>query len=122
MEAVHTLEESLKVIGAFCKLVLEAVSVLCIVLGFLVTFIGGVRARKFINVRLQFGVWLSLALEFQLAADILATTISTNLNDLVKLVVLALVRTFLNFFLQREIKEEIEIRQKRIEKMAEAME
>ncbi|MFN3359935.1 MAG: DUF1622 domain-containing protein [Pseudanabaenaceae cyanobacterium] len=122
MEAIHTLEEGLKVIGAFCKLVLEAVSILCIVLGFLITFVGGVRAKKFINLRLQFGVWLSLALEFQLAADIMATTLSTNLKDLVKLVILALVRTFLNFFLQREIKEEIEIKQKRLEKIAEATE
>ncbi|MCS6958976.1 MAG: DUF1622 domain-containing protein [Pseudanabaenaceae cyanobacterium SKYGB_i_bin29] len=122
MEAVHNLEEGLRVIGAFAKLALEASSVFCIIIGFLITFMGGVRTRKFLNVRLQLGIWMSLALEFQLAADILATTISTDFSDLIKLVVLALVRTFLNFFLQREIREEIEIRQRHLEKIAEVKE
>ncbi len=118
MDIIHSLEEGLGIIGSLAKLLLEASSVFCIILGFFITFIRGIRTRQFVNVRLQFGTWLSLALEFQLAADILAATIAPELSDLYKLVILSVIRTFLNFFLQREIKEEIEIKQKYMEMSA----
>jgi uncharacterized membrane protein len=54
----------------------------------------------------QFGTWLSLALEFQLGADIVATTTSPNRDTLIRLAVVALIRTFLNVFLARELEAE----------------
>lgn len=114
-QIIHNFETVLSFIGSIAKLGLEASSVFCIILGFFLTFVGGLSKRQFINIRLQFGTWLSLALEFQLGADILATTIAPKSDDLIKLVVLAVVRTFLNFFLQKEIKEELEIRLKQRE-------
>jgi uncharacterized membrane protein len=59
--------------------------------------------------RLTFGSWLALALEFQLGADIVATTVSPSPAHLIQLGVVALIRTFLNLFLSREI--EVERRQ-----------
>ncbi len=59
--------------------------------------------------RLTFGSWLALALEFQLGADIVATTVSPSPSHLIQLGVVALIRTFLNLFLSREI--EVERRQ-----------
>ncbi|MEB3335363.1 MAG: DUF1622 domain-containing protein [Cyanobacteriota bacterium] len=56
--------------------------------------------------RLTFGSWLALALEFQLGADIVATTISPNESNLIQLGAIALIRTFLNIFLGREIEAE----------------
>jgi uncharacterized membrane protein len=53
--------------------------------------------------RLQFGSWLALALEFQLGADIIATTVNPTLQSLGELGLLALIRTFLIFFLQKEL-------------------
>jgi uncharacterized membrane protein len=47
-----------------------------------------------------------LALEFQLGADIDATTIKPTLQSLGELAILEAIRTFLNFFLQRELATE----------------
>ena len=54
--------------------------------------------------RLSFGSWL--ALEFQLGADIVSTTISPSGQHLIQLGVVAVIRTFLNVFLAPEINAE----------------
>ena len=56
--------------------------------------------------RLTFSRYLVLGLEFQLAADIVKTAAEPTWTDLGILAVVAAIRTFLNFFLQREMKEE----------------
>jgi uncharacterized membrane protein len=56
--------------------------------------------------RLAFSRYLVVALEFQLAADIVRTAAKPSWTDLGILVVVAAIRTFLNFFLQREMREE----------------
>jgi uncharacterized membrane protein len=50
---------------------------------------------------------LALALEFQLGADIVATTASPSEQNLIQLAVVAVIRTFLNVFLGREIEAEL---------------
>ena len=45
-------------------------------------------------------------LVFQLAADILSTAVSPSWDQLGKLAVVAVIRTALNFFLTREIRDE----------------
>ncbi len=55
------------------------------------------------HVRLRLGRWLALALEFELAADILRTAIAPSWNDIGQLAAIVVLRTVLNFFLQREI-------------------
>lgn len=55
------------------------------------------------NVRLRLGRWLAVALEFGLAADILRTAVAPSWNEIGQLVVIAFLRTALNFFLQQEI-------------------
>lgn len=57
------------------------------------------------QIRLEFGQTLALSLEFQLAADIVATAVAPTWEDLSKLAAIAGIRTFLNFFLQREVQE-----------------
>ena len=59
--------------------------------------------RSFLWTRVQLSKYLVLALEFQLAADILATSIAPSWAELGKLAVVATIRTALNFFLQREL-------------------
>jgi uncharacterized membrane protein len=54
---------------------------------------------------LVFARWLVLALEFELAADILRTAISPTWNELGQLAVIAVIRTFLNYFLSKDMKE-----------------
>ncbi|HEX2446217.1 MAG TPA: DUF1622 domain-containing protein [Vicinamibacterales bacterium] len=57
--------------------------------------------RKEIWVR--FAVWLLLALEFELAADVLRTAISPTWDDVGKLGAIAAIRTALNYFLEKDI-------------------
>ncbi len=60
--------------------------------------------QRKIDVRLRLGRWLSLSLEFMLAADILKTAISPTWDDIGKLAAIAVLRTALNYFLEREIR------------------
>jgi uncharacterized membrane protein len=55
------------------------------------------------NIRLTLGRWLALALEFQLAADILKTAVAPSWDDIGKVAAIIVLRTLLNFFLAREI-------------------
>ncbi len=56
------------------------------------------------KVRIQFGSSLTVALELLLGADILATAIAPTWDDIGKLAAIAVLRTALNFFLERELK------------------
>jgi uncharacterized membrane protein len=72
----------------------------------LFTRLGGPGERSFGAVRLTLARHLSLALEFQLAADILSTAIAPSWDQIGKLAAIAVIRTGLNFFLAREIASE----------------
>ncbi|UCA12911.1 DUF1622 domain-containing protein [Aeromonas enteropelogenes] len=89
---------------------LELISVACVVIGLGKTLWLAARVRDhepgFPRIRLCFGSWLILALEFQLAADILATTIAPSQEELIRLAVIAVIRTFLNYFLGKELEEQ----------------
>ena len=47
--------------------------------------------------------WLLLGLEFMLAADIVRTAIAPTWDDIGMLGAIALIRTFLNYFLERDL-------------------
>ncbi|MEO2090332.1 MAG: DUF1622 domain-containing protein [Gemmataceae bacterium] len=57
------------------------------------------------DVRLRLGRWLVLALEFQVAADILRTAATPTWTDLGQLAAVIVLRTVLNYVLRREIAE-----------------
>ena len=101
------LKEALVRIVGILQFVLETASVICVLIGFVKTVTIGIQSRQgfVINsaVKLTFGRWLSMALEFQLAADILNTTVDPDIQGLIKLFGIALIRTFLNYFLTKEI-------------------
>lgn len=59
-------------------------------------------------VRLNVGRFLALGLEFQLASDLLRTAVAPSFEEIGKLAAVAAIRTALNYFLSREIKEERE--------------
>lgn len=58
------------------------------------------------EVRLTLGRWLAVGLEFELAADILRTAVTPSWRDIEQLVAIAALRTALNYFLEREIRQE----------------
>lgn len=106
MDIVFLKEGLVNVVGIL-QFVLETASVICVLIGFVKTVYVGIRSRQefVINteVKLTFGRWLAMALEFQLAADILNTTVDPDIEGLIKLFGIALIRTFLNYFLTKEI-------------------
>ena len=61
---------------------------------------------SFVLVRLSLGRYLTLGLEFQLAADVLRTAIAPSFSEIGQLAAIAAIRTALNYTLRREIDEE----------------
>ncbi len=51
----------------------------------------------------RYGMWLLLGLEFALAADIIDSVISPTWQDVGKLGAIAVIRTFLNYFLEKDL-------------------
>jgi uncharacterized membrane protein len=71
----------------------------------------GVSNHERREVWLRYARWLVAGLTFQLAADIIETTITTSWDAIGRIAVIALIRTFLNFFLERDV-EEVRLRQR----------
>ena len=124
--AVDSLNSWLEGMAGALRLLLESVSVVCVAIGF-VTALGeslrllGRRQSQgpgLNRIRLRFGSWLSMALEYQLAADIVATTTAPSDQNLIKLAAVAVIRTFLNVFLGREIEAEQKLEDARRERMS----
>lgn len=105
-------EELMHELVLFCKLIIEGIAVLIIVLSVVKAVPKVVRVFKrtrseifYSKIRLELGLNLVLALEFLLAADVLGTAISPNWHDIGVLAAIAGIRTFLNFFLEKEVKD-----------------
>jgi uncharacterized membrane protein len=91
----------------------EVAGAIIIFTGALVAFVkfvvAAIRTRRtagFVPIRLGLGRFLALGLEFQLASDILRTAIAPTLREIGELAAIAAIRTALNYFLSREIKQE----------------
>ena len=54
---------------------------------------------------LRYSRWLIAGLTFQLAADIISTSSAPSWQDVGQLAAIAVIRTFLNFFLERDQRE-----------------
>ena len=57
-----------------------------------------------IQARIQFGSAVAVSLELLLGADVLATAVAPTWDEIGKLASIAIIRTTLNFFLERELK------------------
>jgi uncharacterized membrane protein len=111
MEALKTAEEVILPLVRWLRLALESAGAFWIAVGFahaLVALIAAHLNRRtstFTVVRLTFSRYLSLALEFQLASDILSTAVAPTWDEIGKLAATAVIRTALNYFLSREMEE-----------------
>jgi uncharacterized membrane protein len=102
-----------QLVGVLVRLV-EGAAALVIFAGAVTGFVQFVRASVrlrnspdgFSAVRLGLGRFLALGLEFQLASDLLRTAVAPSFEQIGKLAAVAAIRTPLNFFLARELKEE----------------
>lgn len=93
------------------RLVVEFVGATIIAVGLVVVLLTILRSLtstgdfSFTRIHIRFARYLSLALEFQLAADILSTAVAPTWEQIGKLGAIAIIRTALNYFLQKEIHE-----------------
>jgi len=55
---------------------------------------------------LRYARWLVAGLTLQLAADIIETSISTNWQTIGRVGAIAVIRTFLNYFLERDVTQQ----------------
>ena len=107
------MEEVFKEVAGYIALGVEASAALVIAYGAIQALGGSFRAviekrsqvgqRK--DVWLNFGVWLLLGLEFELAADIVRTAIAPTWTDIGQLAAIGVIRTFLNFFLEKDLEK-----------------
>lgn len=109
------LEPTVQVVVGWVRLGVEVVGASVVVVGVLIALVQCVRAliarqgADFNAIRLVLARYLALALEFQLGADILSTTVAPSLQQIEMLGAIAVIRTALNFFLGREMREEQEL-------------
>jgi uncharacterized membrane protein len=123
-ELIENIKSGLDKWGELAEIVLDALSLLCIIAGVIISLVRAVEYHKRLpgyhplhtQFRMIFGGWLVVALEFQLAADIAGTIVSPTSAQLIELGAIALVRTFLNYFLGKELKEDNELLRSRMEK------
>jgi uncharacterized membrane protein len=94
------------------RLIVETTGASIIGLGVIVAAYQFVRAlvppqiESYNGIRLTLARYLALALEFQLGADILSTAIAPSWDQIGKLGAIAAIRTGINYFLMREMREE----------------
>jgi len=103
-------EEWLYVIVESSVLAIYLIAAVAIIYGTFEAAVGSLKAaiRGEDNLRqvgISFGRWLITGLSFMLAADILETMIETDWEGIGRLAAVAAIRTFLNFFLERDLRE-----------------
>jgi uncharacterized membrane protein len=73
---------------------------------FVVSSVQDRRTERLTPIRLAFARYLTLGLEFQLAGDILRTAVAPTYREIGQLAAIAAIRTALNYFVGREIRQE----------------
>lgn len=106
------LKEWLVVITQQAVVIIDLMALIVIVIGTFEAFIRGgwvlIASRsghERRDVWLRYARWLVAGLTFQLAADILETSITPSWEEIAKVGAIAVIRTFLNFFLERDLNE-----------------
>jgi uncharacterized membrane protein len=113
-------EEQLRGAVAWLVRLVDAAAVLIIFSGTAIAFARlvysvaqGKRADSFVALRLDLGRFLTLGLEFQIGADLLRTAVAPSFLEIGQLAAIVAIRTALNFFLTREIRDErVEVQQR----------
>ena len=92
-------------------LVIDAMVLVIIAIGTTQAFAQGLRVmllpsatgHERRDVWLHYARWLVAGLTFQLAADIVGTSLANSWEEVARLAVIAVVRTLLSFFLDKEV-------------------
>lgn len=101
---IEAAEAVANVCEAACLLAISVGTIEILVRGFLSPRrLSDLRFKK--KLWIGFASWIVLSLEFALAADIVATAIAPDWEDIGQLAAIAAIRTLLNFFLERDLEE-----------------
>ena len=91
---------------------IDAIALVIVIIAVVEAFINGMRlmvgrpdGHERRDVWLRFARWLVAALTFQLAADIAETSITEDWTSIGRIAATAAIRTFLNYFLERDLAE-----------------
>lgn len=91
---------------------IDLVALVVIALGTIEVVINGVRnalasttSHEQREVWLRYARWLVAGLTLQLGADIIETAITTSWDAVGRIAAIAVIRTFLNYFLERDLTE-----------------
>jgi uncharacterized membrane protein len=105
-------------------IVIDVMALVVIVVGTVIAFASAVKAMfSPVNgeqrraIWLHYARWLVAGLTFQLAADIIESSIVMTWEAVGRLGAIAVIRTFLNYFLERDLAE---VRERERERAAEA--
>ncbi len=91
---------------------IDAMALVIVFVGTVEAFLRGLHAmlsspsgHERRDVWLRYARWLVAGLTFQLAADIIETSITTSWEAIGRIAAVALIRTFLNYFLDRDLED-----------------
>ena len=107
------MENWLAQVTHYVALAIEAMALLIIAVGTLEAFVASMRVMLSPRAGndekralwLRYSRWLVAGLTFQLAADIVHTAIAPTWDDIGRLGAIAVIRTFLSYFLERDVEE-----------------
>jgi uncharacterized membrane protein len=106
------MEEWLHLVTKDIVVIINAMALIIIAIGTVEAFFTGLWAafpapahNRFREILVRYGRWLVAGLTFQLAADIIETSIAPTWQEVGQLGAIAVIRTFLNFFLERDLAE-----------------
>ena len=109
---MNSIKEWFTIASENAILVIDALALVIIVFGALQAFIKTIHgmfspllAHERRDIWLRFARWLVAGLTFQLAADIIESSITTSWESVARLGAVAVIRTFLNYFLERDVAE-----------------
>lgn len=92
--------------------IIDAMALFIVVFGTIQAFLAAFRlafspadGHRLRDIWLRYARWLVAGLTFQLAVDIVETSITTDWEAVGRLGVIAVIRTFLNYFLERDLGE-----------------
>jgi uncharacterized membrane protein len=104
-EALHIFAEYISLIVNLFAMVAIAIGAIEAAIRLIPLLVLQAPAERLRPVWLNFGRWLIAGLTFQLAADIVETTVAPTWPDIGKLAAIAGIRTFLNYFLDKDVNE-----------------
>jgi uncharacterized membrane protein len=115
------MESMVQEIALYVSLGIELIAIAVIAVGVLVAVIGIARVRMLPTtisadrlVWMKFARWLVAGMTFQLAADIVSTSVAPTWDQVGHVAAIAAIRTFLSFFLDREMEDKAKLEERAV--------